>query len=168
MDLTPLRPPRIHPLAMDERGPTVHMYGIVLLHDLVQWNINENPEVRKGVHGLKRRMGIGYDRQVEFLPYWTHQDKCQLDSGDVVVSFYRRGERLMAVLVNTRMEETCRGGVVLDLEKLGIGNVQRVELYDPMRNIYTRLGNTGAAGTVTFHAEIPPTLFKAALLNWEH
>jgi hypothetical protein len=154
-----------YPLAMDEKGPTVHLYGIVLLHDLVQWNINENPQVRRGVHELKKRIGIGYDRAVEFLPYWDHSGSCQVDSADLVVSFYRRGRQLMAALVNTRMRDTYRGRVVLDLEKLGIGEVQRIELYDPMDGSYLPLECERGSGTVTIRADIAPTLFKAILLN---
>jgi len=151
--------------AMEEKEPTVHLYGTVLLHDLVQWNINENPEVRKGAHALKKRFGIGYNREVEFLPYWDHQDKYDVDSGDVVISFYRYGQKLMAVLVNTRMKKTFHGKVELNLKKLGIGNVEKIEIYDPLNNTYNSLKKEGTEGKLSINTEILPTLFKTVLIN---
>jgi hypothetical protein len=151
--------------AMEEREPTVHMYGLVLLHDLVQWNINEHPEVRTAVHALKKRFGIGYEREVAFLPYWEYQGKYRTDSPDIVTSFYRNGPRLLAVVVNKSMRKAFQGTVELATQELGIDSIQSVELFDPLPGSYTSVPNEGTPARLRLTVDVGPTLFKVLLVN---
>ena len=154
-------------IAMNEKEPTVHLYGLVLLHDLVQMNVNEHPDVRTGAHALKKRFGIGYDRDVEFLPYWENGDKYRVDSTDIVISFYRKGASLLAILVSKSMKNPFHGTVEISTGALGADSVQTVEVYDPLADTYDPVKVESAGGVVRLNVEIQPTLYKAVLINTE-
>ncbi|NUQ66094.1 MAG: hypothetical protein HUU20_26835, partial [Pirellulales bacterium] len=151
--------------AINEKEPTVHMYGLVLLHDLVQWNINENPDIRRGIHAMKKRFGIGFDRQVVFQPYWEIADKYRVDSKDILLSLYRVDSRLLAVIVNKSLKNFFQGTVELSTRSLGIDSPQAVEVFDPLAGSYDLGKAESADGRLLLKMEIKPTLFKAVLVH---
>jgi hypothetical protein len=96
-----------------------HVVGMLLAHDIVAWPAYMNGIPFARLKALKER--FGWDREVEFLPYWANEKYVSLATSvqPAVCSLYRRGDTLLVVVMNNS-DRDAEAVVRLDLKALGM------------------------------------------------
>jgi len=104
-----------------------HVIGMLLIHDIPVWGAYMNPLPFDRVAAVKKR--FGWDREVQFLPYWNNSEYVTLESSAAPVkcSLFKRPGKVLAVVVNNSNAE-AEVTVKLNLEALG--NIQPAEALD--------------------------------------
>lgn len=145
--------------------PTVHIFGLVLLHDLYfrpQWIY---PPRVPAFMKLRADFGLPTDPSIEFHPYWKPMPEILNENSNVKISYYRKKHGLMVVLCNVE-DRVAEDVVQIGMSKFDFPNPQFV-LYDPVREERQSIEPTQEGGTAAFAVTIAPTVYKAILVTPE-
>jgi hypothetical protein len=112
----------------EAQKPIDYLLGLVTLHDGLIWPAWE---VRPNALWVAQDE-FGWDSEVEFLPYWSNDRYMQVlepQADSVLVSAYRRSDRLMLIPMNRSDEDvTVRLRVFTD--RMGLPDRERIALMD--------------------------------------
>jgi hypothetical protein len=96
-----------------------HVIGMLLIHDIPVWGAYMNPLPFNRVAALKEQ--FGWDRQVEFLPYWDNGTYVTLEAAaePVKCSLFRRPGKVLVVVANDS-DQDAQVTLRIDLAELGV------------------------------------------------
>ncbi|MCF7838542.1 MAG: DUF6067 family protein, partial [Candidatus Marinimicrobia bacterium] len=150
-----------------EREPSIHMFGLILLHDAIAYLGRNQGDVLRETGALKEKFGLGQYEPITFTGYWQAENEWYTTSAaHLKASIYTRDdERALMIVVNTtrQTDEAAQFNVALD--KLGIGKVTRVQAFDPLRNTYTDLPYTVEGERLSFEVGVERTLYRAVFIE---
>jgi len=104
-----------------------HVIGMLLAHDILIWGSYMNLLPFDRVAAVKKK--FGWDRQVEFLPYWNNDEYVTLATSaePVKCSLFKRPGKVLAVIVNN---SSADAEVTLKLNLAALGIIEPAEALD--------------------------------------
>jgi len=109
--------------------PTLHLYGLILLHDSGLWKSYGNPEAYQAVDAALAK--YHFDEDYRMIPYWNQKIVAMPDK--VFVTFYRndKTQTVLVVLLNNN-EDDRQLNLKIDWKALGFDDSQKLEVDDPI------------------------------------